>query len=516
MKNYSIDISRIDLNIPYPLKLIIILKQMQELRNPIQLQNNISPLCFELDVDSNDKQNSKSIEFFLNRIGFGNWHTHIYFCIGLYYLTNGIQLITLPFLSNDLRQTWDLTDLDINILLGSLFTSYFIGSIVSGLIADRYGRKMLFIVFVFLSFLLGNICAWIPNFTSFLVLRSLYQFCVGVLSPLISVIVIEITPKDWRGKNSALIGAFYIIGQLTGVTFLVITYFTGNNWRLLVILETAPAVFALVMSSFWLTETPHFLAFTDLNKFFDLLDHINKINTQNNNKISREEKEQLTEYINEHKSVKQENQYLPMIFQRSYIKITFLIWIIWVFLSFVYVELAYITPNILCDLDFNSQINDIPLIPMVISIFVEFPSCILSYFVIETKYFGRKMLMFWSFVIASMFCISLVWSNGYLIYIFALLAKLFSSTGNIAIQTFTGEIYHSNFRTTGFGIAKAIGASAVFLIPLAINPIVQEHPLGAFAIYGCALVLAAWGSIFLPVDTRGKELNLNPNHSKDE
>ncbi|MFX6182788.1 MFS transporter, partial [Acinetobacter baumannii] len=64
-----------------------------------------------------------------------------------------------------LKQQWGLTATDIGLLNTVTFASAAIGRIVSGLVADRYGRRVMLSLDLLLFTLGAGICALAPDLT---------------------------------------------------------------------------------------------------------------------------------------------------------------------------------------------------------------------------------------------------------------------------------------------------------------------------------------------------------------
>jgi len=78
-----------------------------------------------------------------------------------------------------LEKEWGISDLDES-LMGSfvyvgfeinIFLGYLVGSLISGFIGDRYGRKHTIVVASGIMFIVGLVGAFMPNFTLYTIFR---------------------------------------------------------------------------------------------------------------------------------------------------------------------------------------------------------------------------------------------------------------------------------------------------------------------------------------------------------
>lgn len=161
----------------------------------------------------------------------------------------------LPFL----RTAFNLTPWLEGLLTGSLAIGCIVGCLVTGKLADRYGRKPGLIISAAI-FLLSSIgMAFSQGLDQFLVMRFCAGIGVGMASLLSPLYIAEISPASIRGRNVS-------INQLTIVLGILITnsinYFLAKDgvdiWRLMFGLGVIPAALFLV-GIFFLPESPRWL-----------------------------------------------------------------------------------------------------------------------------------------------------------------------------------------------------------------------------------------------------------------
>lgn len=112
-----------------------------------------------------------------------------------------------------LQKQWHISDLQVSLLGSLVYLGYMAGSLLSGFIADRYGRKNPIIISSFVMFLLALAGAFMPEYISYTVLRMLLVACVGFIIPVAFSMLAENTPVKQRGVVLAIIGLFYTAGE---------------------------------------------------------------------------------------------------------------------------------------------------------------------------------------------------------------------------------------------------------------------------------------------------------------
>ena len=160
-----------------------------------------------------------------------------------------------PFLKEHFR----LDDLGLGWAFSSLLFGCVAGSMLTGKLADRFGRRAALLFAAALFALTSVLTALAPTFSLFILVRSLGGLAVGAVSIVSPLYISEIAPPRSRGK----LGALY---QMSVVTGILLSYLTNyclrnagtNNWRWMFLTGTVPAIafFLLLLRA---PETPRYL-----------------------------------------------------------------------------------------------------------------------------------------------------------------------------------------------------------------------------------------------------------------
>lgn len=137
---------------------------------------------------------------------------------------------------------------------------YAVGSVVIGLLADRFGRFRLLIVTIVLTAIGSFGDAAAGGLTSLIIFRFVTGIGVGADLNLVSTYIGELAPARLRGRISVITFLVGIIGQaVTPLIALALIPSLHNGWRWLFIIGGVIAVIALVVR-FELPESPRWLA----------------------------------------------------------------------------------------------------------------------------------------------------------------------------------------------------------------------------------------------------------------
>src|SRR5215469_1987351 len=89
-----------------------------------------------------------------------------------------------------------------------------VGAFLFGFLADRYGRRGPLMANVVFFSVVELLCGFAPNYTVFLILRTLYGIGMGGEWGVGASLAMENAPPRWRGVLSGILQSGYSIGYL--------------------------------------------------------------------------------------------------------------------------------------------------------------------------------------------------------------------------------------------------------------------------------------------------------------
>ena len=87
-----------------------------------------------------------------------------------------------------------------------------LGAFFSGAISRFLGRKNSLVYIVFLAFVVSLLSAFARGILEFVIYRSIFGFCVGLVGPVVTSLVTESVPVAYRSKLISLTGIPFVIG----------------------------------------------------------------------------------------------------------------------------------------------------------------------------------------------------------------------------------------------------------------------------------------------------------------
>ena len=125
-----------------------------------------------------------------------------------------------------------------------------VGAVVLGSLADRYGRRRPLIACVLYFSIITAFTPFAPSYAVFVVLRALYGIGMGGYWGIGASLVMESSPKRWRGLFSGIMQAGYSVGYLlAAVALRVIEPRFGWRWMFLCGLGLAALIAVLTLLS---------------------------------------------------------------------------------------------------------------------------------------------------------------------------------------------------------------------------------------------------------------------------
>ena len=198
----------------------------------------------------------------LERIPVNKFHYQLLFVTGLGWMFDAMDTGIIAFVLPTLAKIWGLSTPQMGYIGSIGLVGMAIGAVLAGELADRFGRKKMFMATLLLYSVATGLCSIAWSFESLLVFRFLVGFGLGGQLPVAVTLVTEFAPAHLRGRFIVLLESFWGLGWLAAalISYLVIPRF---GWHVAFILGALPAlyvfyIFHMVPESVrYLTQTSH-------------------------------------------------------------------------------------------------------------------------------------------------------------------------------------------------------------------------------------------------------------------
>ena len=199
----------------------------------------------------------------LERLPVTRWHWRLVVFVGLGSFFDLYEVFLGGVLAPVLATEFKLGTIGKALVISAGFAGMFVGANVLSIVADRLGRRRVFILNLFVYSLFSLAAAFSPNVETFLVLRFLAGIGLGAELVLVDTYLAEFVPARVRGRMTAWAYTIGFLGvplaALLGGKLVAQRELLGiDGWRWLLIFGGLGAVFVLAVRTM-LPESPRWL-----------------------------------------------------------------------------------------------------------------------------------------------------------------------------------------------------------------------------------------------------------------
>ncbi|WP_191271680.1 MFS transporter [Neobacillus kokaensis] len=371
----------------------------------------------------------------------------------------------LSFIIAALHVEWNLTPGQMGWIGSVNSIGMAVGALVFGLMADKIGRKNVFMITLLLFSLASGASAFTSSLAIFLILRFIIGAGLGGELPVASTLVSESVPVEKRGSTVVLLESFWAVGWLIAA---LISYFVipAYGWQTALIISALPALYVLYLRV-GLPDSPQFTA------------------------VQKKEKVSVVEN-------------LTKIWAKDYARQTTMLWIVWFCVVFSYYGMFLWLPSVMVMKGF-SLIKSFEYV--LIMTLAQLPGYFTAAWCIER--FGRKFVLvvylIGTAVSAYFFGTA---DSTVLLLTSGILLSFFNLGAWGGLYAYTPEQYPTIIRGTGSGMAAAVGRIGGVLGPLLVGYFVARNISVSmiFTIFCISVLVGALAVFILGKETKQKEL----------
>ncbi|CPR19724.1 MFS transporter [Brenneria goodwinii] len=391
-------------------------------------------------------------------------HNKLLLICGTGWLFDAMDVGLLSFILAALKQDWGLTAAQMG-LIGSVNSiGMAVGAFVFGLYADRKGRKAAFMLTLLMFSVASGLSAFAWGLGSLLVLRFFIGMGLGGELPVASTLVSESVAPEVRGRVVVLLESFWAVGWLLAA---LIAYFLiplpSVGWRGAMLLCALPAFYALYLR-FRLPDSPHYLHLSQQDKESSFLSKI------------------------------------AALWTKEYRRRSLMLWIVWFCVVFSYYGMFLWLPSVMMMKGFDLVKSFGYVLMMTVA---QLPGYFSVAWLIERV--GRRWVLavYLLGTLVSAYFFGMAESGAQLL-LYGSLLSFFNLGAWGALYAYTPEQYPTRIRTTGAGVAAAIGRIGGIFGPLMVGYLVSAGvPIGGiFSLFSIAILLAVLAIVILGKETK--------------
>lgn len=282
-------------------------------------------------------QEPVTMEDAIEKVGIGWTQWMLLIICGLTFMSDSAEVTFLSFVTEKLKCQWGLSGRQETLIAQAVFVGMVIGSPIWGIIADRVGRRLAFVLTSVMICVFGFATALCSNFYQLVTVRAIVGFAVAGL-PVGFDVLAESLPTSARGGFLLYIEYFWTLG---GIYVSFCAYMTLDySWQVFTMLAAVPTLVASILGFFFLPESPRWLA--EENRDEEALKIVNKWAKDNGTNL------QFRALVEEKHAEKEEGGHGPIdLFKKPKLrKVTVLMLINWFGWGLAYYGVVCLLPRI--------------------------------------------------------------------------------------------------------------------------------------------------------------------------
>lgn len=430
------------------------------------------------------------------------FHYRLLLMCGLAFMADAMEVSLLSFLATCAGSEWNLNTSQQASITSLVFGGELLGSLFWGQFADRYGRKIAYLVACCLISVGGFLSGAAPSYEWLLVFRAIVGFGVGGLTVPFDLLA-EFLPASHRGKYLNYIEYFWTLGSLF-VSAIAWACLSNQGWRTLTYITAVPVTISSILSIIYLPESPRWLMIK--GRVSEAEKIVKYVADTGNYAIG--EFSLSADFI----ATVPDASFYDLVKSPKMRRTTFPLTLVWMSFGFTYYGIILFVSRLYstasesgssCSFDYQS---------IFINACAEFAGVTIGVVVID--YWGRRWTQGILYLAggAAVFCMGLSLPAVGLLTI-AWLGRMLAMASSSATWVATPELFPTEMRATGHSICNVGARLGAFCSPYFIAADINVIGIGI----GLAVVnaLAAFSSFLLP-ETTGMSLDSNSNQSNSE
>ena len=389
---------------------------------------------------------------------------------GVGWMFDAMDVGILSFIIAALAADWGLNSSQMGWIGSVNSIGMAVGALFFGVLADKIGRKQIFMWTLVLFSLASGISAFTTTLAVFLVFRFFVGMGLGGELPVASTLVSESVKAEERGRVVVLLESFWAGGWLIAaiIAYFVIPadFWPIEGWRVALLLTALPALYAIYIRM-KLPDSPQFVVKAESKK----------------------------------RSVFQN---IAEVWSKKYARSTLMLWILWFAVVFSYYGMFLWLPSVMVGKGFD-LISSFKYV--LIMTLAQLPGYFTAAWFIEK--FGRKFVLV-TYLLGTA-ASALAFGNAETtttLLIFGMLLSFFNLGAWGALYAYTPEQYPAIVRGTGAGMAAAVGRVGGIFGPLLVGSLLTKgYDISfVFTIFCISIVIGVLSVLLLGKETKQIEL----------
>ena len=433
---------------------------------------------------------SATVEQGIRLAGVGRFQYSLFMIFGLVWMADAMQVLSIGFSAPSIAATFGIA-LPQALQTGTwFFVGMLAGAFAFGRLADRIGRRPVLMAAVVVDACFGVASAFAPDFGWLLVLRFLTGVGVGGTLPVDYTMMAEFLPSDRRGRWLVLLESFWAVGTVAlAVLALFALRWGPDAWRVIFLVTGLPALVGVVLR-LYVPESPMYLQRRGRAEQARAV--LQRVASANGRQVA----------IPVLDAAVADKQPLSALFSAQLRRRSLSLCLAWGLISIAYYGVFVYLPVKLGAEGFGFMRGQEFLIVLAL---VQLPGFALAAYGVER--WGRKPTLVGFLLLSAAGCMCYSLGSTTAVVVGSTLLMSFALLGTWgALYAFTPEVYPTELRASGMGMAGAVARFGGLFAPALVAPVMATHFTLALAMLAGFLALGALAILNVDVESRRRVL----------
>ncbi|MBO9403925.1 MAG: MFS transporter [Thermomicrobium sp.] len=424
-------------------------------------------------------------------------HWRIVLLAGIGWMFDAMDVGLVAFVLVSLGRDWNLSRPELGLVASAGFLGMFLGALLAGRLADRYGRRTMFLANLLLYSLGTALCALAWNLPSLLLFRFLTGIGLGGELPVAAALVSEFAPARHRGRMLVILESFWAYGWILAavIGLLVVPQLPSWGWRVAFLIGALPALTAAYLRR-QLPESPRYLDIA--GRHTEAVAVLRRFEQA----ASMPPAEVTTTPAPPHPSFAQQFRAL---WSRQLLRRTVMLWLLWFGIVFAYYGVFTWLPSLLVERGLTVARS---FTYVFITTLAQIPGYFSAAYLVDR--WGRKPTLV-TYLLGSALSAWLLGNAGTapILVLWGCALSFFNLGAWGVVYTYTPELYPTTLRGFGSGAAASFGRIAGIIAPYLTPWLLTSGGFSqpaVFALFMAVFAIVAADVLLLGEETRGRPL----------
>jgi putative MFS transporter len=439
----------------------------------------------------------------IERLPFSGFHRRLLLMGGLGYTFDAMDAAVIAFVLPVLRTEWGLSSVQIGVLASANFIGFFFGALAAGACGDLIGRRKVMMSALAIYCVASLFSGMVNDWTFFLALRIVAGFGAGAESAIIAPYLSEFVARRYRGTFTGALAGFFSFGFVAAA---LLGYFIvpahPQGWRIVIFITALPVVLLL----WWrraLPESPRWLESQGRAAEADvIMDAMESDHLRRGHALPVLNAEDVAAPPPSTTRGNLLTNYATLV-SKKLIRISTMTWLMWLSITFSYYSFFTWIPSLLIQ-------NGMTITKSFGYSLVMYIAQIPGYFSAAwfNERIGRQATIVSYMLLGGLCALGLAFTHSDAqIMVAGVLLSFFMNGTYAGVYAYTPEVFPTQVRATGSGLASAIGRIGGITAPILVGFIYPTAGFaGVFGMTTAVLLLGAAAVTFMGIPTRGRSL----------